>query len=153
MASRDEEMMLFASISCFVRAERLQHETAFIEDAVHELLKARRLLKFSYVYGFYLEDGGYKKTIFEMMQVFFSLLPFPFPFHTLCTFSFPFSHPLHVLFPFSHPLHVLFPFSHPLHDNSYTTCSLSSPPPTIESMLFFESMLFSIEEEILIIRH
>ncbi len=49
--------------------ERLETETAFIEDAVQELLKSRRLLKFSYIYGFYLEDGGYKKTIFEMMQV------------------------------------------------------------------------------------
>ena len=42
---------------------------AFITEAVHELLKARRVLKFSYVYGFFLEDGGYKKTLFEMMQV------------------------------------------------------------------------------------
>lgn len=48
---------------------RLEHEVAFITEAVHELLKARRVLKFSYVYGFFLEDGGYKKTLFEMMQV------------------------------------------------------------------------------------
>ena len=44
-------------------------ETKFVEEAVHQLLKARRVLKCSYVYGFYLEDTGYKKPIFEFMQV------------------------------------------------------------------------------------
>ena len=44
-------------------------ETKFVEDAVHQLLKARRVLKCSYVYGFYLQDTGYKKPIFEFMQV------------------------------------------------------------------------------------
>ncbi|CAG9860493.1 unnamed protein product [Phyllotreta striolata] len=42
--------------------------TKFIEDGVRELLKARRVLCGSYVYGFYLEDDGINKTIFEFMQ-------------------------------------------------------------------------------------
>lgn len=41
----------------------------FVEDGVRELLKARRVLAGSYVYGYYLEDNGYNKTIFEFMQV------------------------------------------------------------------------------------
>ena len=44
-------------------------ETKFVEEAVHQLLKARRVLKCSYVYGYYLDDTGYKKPIFEFMQV------------------------------------------------------------------------------------
>ena len=44
-------------------------ETKFVEDAVQQLLKARRVLKCSYVYGFYLAETGYKKPIFEFMQV------------------------------------------------------------------------------------
>ena len=44
-------------------------ETKFVEDAVHQLLKSRRILKCSYVYGYYLEETGYKKPIFEFMQV------------------------------------------------------------------------------------
>lgn len=43
--------------------------TQFIEDGIRELLKARRVLCGSYVYGYYLEDDGYNKTIFEFMQV------------------------------------------------------------------------------------
>ena len=43
--------------------------TKFVEDGVRELLKARRVLCGSYVYGYYLEDNGYNKTIFEFMQV------------------------------------------------------------------------------------
>ncbi|EEB13189.1 protein ariadne-1, putative [Pediculus humanus corporis] len=42
--------------------------TKFVEDGVRELLKARRVLSGSYVYGFYLEDHGYNKTIYEFMQ-------------------------------------------------------------------------------------
>ncbi|XP_017769602.1 PREDICTED: ankyrin repeat and IBR domain-containing protein 1-like isoform X2 [Nicrophorus vespilloides] len=42
--------------------------TIFIEEGVRELLKARRVLCGSYVYGYYLEDDGYNKTIFEFMQ-------------------------------------------------------------------------------------
>ena len=33
-----------------------------------QLLKSRRVLKCSYVYGYYLEETGYKKPIFEFMQ-------------------------------------------------------------------------------------
>ena len=40
-----------------------------MEGGVRELLKARRVLCGSYVYGYYLEDNGYNKTIFEFMQV------------------------------------------------------------------------------------
>jgi len=43
--------------------------TRFIEEGIRELIKARRILCGSYVYGFYLEDNGYNKTIFEFMQV------------------------------------------------------------------------------------
>ncbi|GAB6029004.1 hypothetical protein CHUAL_004792 [Chamberlinius hualienensis] len=43
-------------------------ETKFIECAVRELLKARRVLCGSYVFGYYLEDNGYNRTIFEYMQ-------------------------------------------------------------------------------------
>lgn len=50
----------------------------FIEDGVRELLKARRVLCGSYVYGYYLEDDGYNKTIFEFMQV--GLCPYVFNF-------------------------------------------------------------------------
>ena len=49
--------------------ENASVETKFVEDAVNQLLKARRVLKCSYVYGYYLEDTGYKKPIFEFMQV------------------------------------------------------------------------------------
>ena len=44
-------------------------ETKFVEDAVHQLLKARRVLRCSYVYAFYLDGPGYKKIVFEFMQV------------------------------------------------------------------------------------
>ncbi|XP_072034933.1 ankyrin repeat and IBR domain-containing protein 1-like [Amphiura filiformis] len=43
-------------------------DTKFIEEAIQELLKARRTLKFSYPYGYYLEDRGGSKQIFEFMQ-------------------------------------------------------------------------------------
>ena len=48
-------------------------ETRFVEDAVHQLLKARRVLKCSYVYGYYLDGPGYKKIDFEFMQVHINL--------------------------------------------------------------------------------
>jgi ankyrin repeat/IBR domain-containing protein 1 len=48
--------------------------TKFIEDGVRELLKARRVLCGSYVYGYYLEDDGYNKAIFEFMQVILKVL-------------------------------------------------------------------------------
>lgn len=43
-------------------------ETKFVEDAVHQLLKARCVLKCSYVYAYYLDGPGYKKIVFECMQ-------------------------------------------------------------------------------------
>jgi ankyrin repeat/IBR domain-containing protein 1 len=50
-------------------AESAEKGTRFVEDGVRELLKARRVLCGSYVYGYYLEDNGYNKIIFEFMQV------------------------------------------------------------------------------------
>lgn len=44
-------------------------DTKFVEEAVRELLEARRVLKSSYVYGFFLDGNKEKKTIFELMQV------------------------------------------------------------------------------------
>ncbi|KAL4216921.1 Ankyrin repeat and IBR domain-containing protein 1 [Mactra antiquata] len=43
-------------------------ETKFVEDAIHKLLKARRVLKYSYVYGYYLDGPPYRKIVFEFMQ-------------------------------------------------------------------------------------
>ncbi|CAH3191983.1 unnamed protein product [Porites evermanni] len=43
-------------------------DTSFIEDAVHELLNARRVLRASYPYGYYLTGNKDKKAIFESMQ-------------------------------------------------------------------------------------
>uniref|UniRef100_A0A665U4J5 Ankyrin repeat and IBR domain-containing protein 1 n=1 Tax=Echeneis naucrates TaxID=173247 RepID=A0A665U4J5_ECHNA len=43
-------------------------DTTFIEDAVLELLKTRRILRCSYTYGFFLEPKSTKKEIFELMQ-------------------------------------------------------------------------------------
>lgn len=58
-------------LSCFnhLPAEGGCPDTTFIEDAVHELLKTRRILKCSYPYGFFLEPKSTKKEIFELMQV------------------------------------------------------------------------------------
>jgi hypothetical protein len=43
-------------------------EHLFIEDAIRELLKARRILRCSYVYGYYLDTFGHQKFIFEFIQ-------------------------------------------------------------------------------------
>uniref|UniRef100_A0A8C4YZ13 RBR-type E3 ubiquitin transferase n=1 Tax=Gadus morhua TaxID=8049 RepID=A0A8C4YZ13_GADMO len=43
-------------------------DTTFIEAAVLELLKTRRILKCSYPYGFFLEPRSTKKEIYELMQ-------------------------------------------------------------------------------------
>lgn len=40
----------------------------FIEDAIKELVKTRRILQCSYVYGYYLDHFGHKKFIFEYIQ-------------------------------------------------------------------------------------
>ena len=53
----------------FLFAATANAETQFVEDAVRQLLKARRVLKCSYVYGYYLDGPGYKKIVFEFMQV------------------------------------------------------------------------------------
>lgn len=58
--------VIFIFLLCTESAEK---GTKFVEDGVRELLKARRVLCGSYVYGYYLEDNGYNKTIFEFMQV------------------------------------------------------------------------------------
>ncbi|XP_071791878.1 uncharacterized protein [Asterias amurensis] len=42
--------------------------TKFIEESILELLGARRILRFSYPYGYYLQDRGGSKQIFEFMQ-------------------------------------------------------------------------------------
>jgi len=47
----------------------IQQEIMFIQGAVTQLLKARHVLKCSYAYGYYLEQIGYKKSVFEFMQV------------------------------------------------------------------------------------
>jgi len=44
------------------------NEHLFIEDAIKELLKARRILRCSYVYGYYLDTFGHQKFIFEFIQ-------------------------------------------------------------------------------------
>lgn len=49
--------------------EGIPPNTRFIEDGVCELLKTRRVLKCSYPYGFFLQQGSTQKEIFELMQV------------------------------------------------------------------------------------
>lgn len=61
------------SICMLLLLETGEKGTKFVEDGVRELLKARRVLCGSYVYGYYLEDDGYNKTIFEFMQVYHTL--------------------------------------------------------------------------------
>ena len=46
-----------------------QPDTSFVEDAIRKLLKARRVLRASYGYGFFLGRNQQKKIIFELMQV------------------------------------------------------------------------------------
>ncbi|XP_028393114.1 ankyrin repeat and IBR domain-containing protein 1-like [Dendronephthya gigantea] len=45
-----------------------QPDTRFVEDAIRKLLKARRVLRASYGYGFFLGRNQQKKIIFELMQ-------------------------------------------------------------------------------------
>ncbi|KAM6899830.1 ankyrin repeat and IBR domain-containing protein 1-like isoform 2-T2 [Xenentodon cancila] len=52
----------------FITREGTPPDTRFIEDGVTELLKTRRLLKCSYPYGFFLQQGSTQKEIFELMQ-------------------------------------------------------------------------------------
>ena len=62
-----------AVLSC---EDRVEEQIEFIQQSVTQLLKARHVLKCSYVYGYYLEQTGYKKPIFECMQVQISFLCF-----------------------------------------------------------------------------
>ena len=64
-----KEKMAVLARAVSERHESSTHETKFVQDAVTQLLKARHVLKCSYVYGYYLEEVGYKKPIFEFMQV------------------------------------------------------------------------------------
>ncbi|TNM92770.1 hypothetical protein fugu_018172 [Takifugu bimaculatus] len=52
----------------FICREATPPDTRFIEDGVCELLKTRRILKCSYPYGFFLQQGSTQKEIFELMQ-------------------------------------------------------------------------------------
>lgn len=52
----------------FTGREGSPPDTRFIEDGVCELLKTRRVLKCSYPYGFFLQQGSTQKEIFELMQ-------------------------------------------------------------------------------------
>uniref|UniRef100_A0A671UIF0 Ankyrin repeat and IBR domain-containing protein 1 n=1 Tax=Sparus aurata TaxID=8175 RepID=A0A671UIF0_SPAAU len=52
----------------FICREGTSPDTRFIEDGVCELLKTRRVLKCSYPYGFFLQQGSTQKEIFELMQ-------------------------------------------------------------------------------------
>lgn len=64
-STKSKMMKLAEAVTDIVTANA---ETRFVEDAVHQLLKARRVLKCSYVYGYYLDGPGYKKIVFEFMQ-------------------------------------------------------------------------------------
>lgn len=65
--AKEKMMVLARAVS--ERRDSSAHETKFVQDAITQLLKARHVLKCSYVYGYYLEEVGYKKPIFEFMQV------------------------------------------------------------------------------------
>nr|KAG5714730.1 hypothetical protein BaRGS_000218 [Batillaria attramentaria] len=63
--AKDKMMKLAEAVTDIATANA---ETQFVEDAVRQLLKARRVLKCSYIYGYYLDGPGYKKIVFEFMQ-------------------------------------------------------------------------------------
>ncbi|XP_076060868.1 uncharacterized protein LOC143036865 [Oratosquilla oratoria] len=70
-AARDKMEVLATSLPSQEQQgghESMERGTRFVEEGVKELLKARRVLCGSYVYGYYLEDNGYNRTIFEYMQ-------------------------------------------------------------------------------------
>ena len=64
-------MRKMRSLACAVLSceDEVETQIEFIQQSVTQLLKARHVLKCSYVYGYYLEQTGYKKPIFEFMQV------------------------------------------------------------------------------------
>ncbi|ENN79423.1 hypothetical protein YQE_04067, partial [Dendroctonus ponderosae] len=68
LTSVRKKMEVLASSLGINKEEAIESSTKFIEDGVRELLKARRVLCGSYAYGYYLEDDGYNKHIFESMQ-------------------------------------------------------------------------------------
>merc|ERR1719210_3018755 len=43
-------------------------ELQFLYDALRQVRACRRVLKWSYVYGYYLEDNGPEKNLFEHLQ-------------------------------------------------------------------------------------
>ncbi|XP_054711408.1 ankyrin repeat and IBR domain-containing protein 1-like [Uloborus diversus] len=61
----DKVTALTATLSSF---STCSFDMSFLEEAMYELLRSRRILCGAYVYGFYLEDNGYNKTIFEYLQ-------------------------------------------------------------------------------------
>lgn len=61
-----EKMLKLAEAVTDLRTAK--DETKFVEEAVNKLLKARRVLKYSYVYGYYLDGPPYRKIVFEFMQ-------------------------------------------------------------------------------------
>ena len=67
---------LITTITLFFGASATaKDETKFVEEAIHKLLKARRVLKYSYVYGYYLDGPPYRKIVFEFMQVSSEFVP------------------------------------------------------------------------------
>jgi len=58
---------LFNIVNHFVTVD--DERTKFVEDAVVEVQKAKRVLCASYVYGFYMLSSVYNRNILEFMQV------------------------------------------------------------------------------------
>lgn len=69
MYSEADTNFCYPTLSLSLPGEGGPPDTTFIEDAVLELLKTRRILKCSYPYGFFLEPKSTKKEIYELMQV------------------------------------------------------------------------------------
>jgi ankyrin repeat/IBR domain-containing protein 1 len=63
-----KDKMITLARAVLTNDELVEQQTEFIHEAVRQLLRARHVLKCSYVYGYYLEQTGYKKPIFEFMQ-------------------------------------------------------------------------------------
>uniref|UniRef100_A0A8D3A8I7 RBR-type E3 ubiquitin transferase n=1 Tax=Scophthalmus maximus TaxID=52904 RepID=A0A8D3A8I7_SCOMX len=63
-----EQKLLKTAKEKMEQLSRALPDTRFIEDGVCELLKTRRVLKCSYPYGFFLQQGSTQKEIFELMQ-------------------------------------------------------------------------------------
>jgi len=50
------------------RSESQTYDVTYIEQAVEQLIECRRTLQFTYVYAFYLAEGGAEKNLFEYLQ-------------------------------------------------------------------------------------